>query len=244
MPTPLKTFEKFVALFDSIVYQPSRRWLTDADILNYAQLALLETALEVDGIHYIDTSIITVSGTATYTTPNNIKRIKKAHYIKNIGTAEEEAAIIEVISQRDSDFLSGISAIGDAGNSGSPFFAAATADSPRFLIYSPASDALKLIDTPSRDNDRVRLWCLGIPNEIGPGIVYDGDQMETMAIVYKMASLARVKSRETQESSFFDNKFVEACSRVRRMRSRMRQVRQVQDGRFTRTRLRSVDGAK
>lgn len=243
MPTPVKTYEKFVQLFDSVVYQPSRRWLTDFDIQNYAQLAVLETALEVGGIHYVDATLVTVANQRDYTTPNTIKRILKAHYIKNYGAANEEVCPLEVITQRDADFLGGIAALGEPSTP-APFLSPTSADTPRFLIYTPETDTLRLLDTPNTAGHTLKLWCLGTPNEIGPLITYDGDQMETMAIVYKMAGLARVKSRETQEASFFNHQFQESCDRIRRMRSRMRQVRQVQDGRFTRSRLRSVDGAK
>jgi hypothetical protein len=235
MAAPAKTYAKFISVLDSIVHNPSRRFLSEQDYLNYSNMAVLETALAVGGLNLIDTTVLSVAGTRDYVLNDQYKKIKKAQYITGIGTAAESAVPVEVITQSDQDYLSR-AALPDALTDAT--------EPVRYLIFWPETATVRLVGAPTVTGDTLKLWVIGTPAELSSTVTYDGDQMETMAIVYKMAALARLKSRETGESTIFDNKFEESCDKIRRMRSKMRQVRQIQDGRFFHNRLRSVNGAK
>lgn len=237
------SYDQMVQEFNSLVYNPSKRFFTDGDILNYINRGVVETAKEIGGVRVIDSSTITVAGQQDYVLDNAVRQIVGIWYVTGFRTAAEKRVPLDVITQKQDDLINRISFPAAEAPPWGLQVTGVPQPVPKFAIFWPALRTLRIVDPTAVAGDILLLDCLEIPNVLGPGITYLGDSMETGAIIYKAVSLARLKSRETQESNIFDAKWSEACQSIRRMRSKMRRRRQLGDGRFEVTRLKSVDGA-
>lgn len=244
MATISKSYDALIALLDSFLHNPSRTFIKPSDLAQYANAAAIDVAMEIGGIPFIDTALTSAASQRDYTPNNQYFKILKAHYVRNINTDTEQATPLDVISQTDRDFIDRISSLGVSPDNWSLAVANTAQDKPKYLIYWQETSTIRLVETPAVTGDTLKLWVRGLPASLASGVDYSGSTMEMLAIAFRMAQLGRMKSRETQESTFFDNMFTSQIARIRRARGKIKQVRQIQDGRYQSTRLRSVNGAK
>ncbi len=244
MPATPATYANVIARMDSVIFNPSRNFLKDADYQQYIDAAVLDTALEVGGLRFIDATTLTVAGQRDYVLDSKYKRLNQAQYVQNIGATNEIVNQMDVITERDSNFLSVISQPVSGFDPSSLDVTGTPQVISKYAVFWPEIQTMRLLDTPDTANDTIKLWVLGLPHTMGTGITYDGDASDMNALVFRACDLARLKSRETQESSVWEQKWLAECERIRRFRGKINRVRQIQDGRYRITRLRSVNGSK
>lgn len=243
MAQPTALYADIQAAYDRLDYNPSRRYVTAQDITENMKAAILETALAIGGIHYIDTTNLSVANQRDYVLNTQYKQIKAAQYITNIGAANELVTPLDVITEKDRDFIGAISNSPIIADPYSLYLQNAPSPTPKYIIFWPEIATMRVVDTPSVSNDTFKLWVLGVPALIGPGVAYSGDAMETNAIALHMVMSANLKRKETNAADKYQAYWSAACQKVVQFRSKMRRRRQAGDGRFGLTRLRSVNGA-
>ncbi len=244
MAQPNKLYSDILVAYDRLDYNPSRRYVTATDVQANANAAVLATALKIGGIHFIDTTNTSVASQRDYLLNNQYKQITQAQYITNIGLSNETVTPLDVITQKDRDFIAGISS-GMAINADplSLYIQPAPVITPKYIMFWPDIATMRVVETPSVTGDVFKLWALGVPAAMGPGIAYSGDAMETNAIALHMVMSANLKRKETNAADKFKGYWNDECANIIQFRSKMRRRRQAGDGRFGFTRLRSVNGA-
>lgn len=248
MATTPTTLAQMQAMFASRFYNPAGRFNTPADIVNYLQDAASETANRIGGIRVIDTSTVTVAGQSAYTLDNAIRRIVEAQYRQspaNAGNASGTQMEMDLMTQKDEAFLNQLSWPYSQSDP-SPWGLVVTGNPQpvsKYCVFFPTLNQIILLDPPANGGDTIWLDCLEIPNNLTGSVQYNGDNAEMSAIVWKAVAMAWFKRGESQMASACDAKWDAACTDIRRLRSMMRQRRQAGDGRFSTTRLKSVNGA-
>lgn len=247
MPAVPSTLAQMQSMFGSLFYNPAGRFVTPVDVLNYIQGGAADTANEVGGIRVIDQTTITLAGQSVYTLDNAVRKIMEIRYIQspaNSGQANGAWVELDMITMRDNAFLNMISTPFQQQNNPYGLVLQGTPQPvPKYGIFLPTLNQLTLLDPPVNAGDTVWLDCLEVPNNLTGSIVYNGDALEMQTIVNKAVGMAWLKRGESQMSQVFDVKWQKGCEGIRRMRSKMRQRRQAGDGRFTTTKLKSVNGA-
>ena len=244
MPVTPATYANVLAIIDSLVFNPSRNFLKDADYQSYIDQATRTTALEIGGVRFIDASLTTEAGQRDYVLNNQYKRIDQAQYITGYGTGNELVYPMDIITQKDQDYLAAISDPTSMFDTGGLNISGTPQNVSKYGIFWPETQTLRLSDAPANKGDVVKLWVLGVPQLMAAGVTYDGDPIDMNAIAYKACDLARLKSRETGESGVWDSRFMAECDRIRRFRGKIKRTRQLGDGRYRVTRLRSLNGGR
>ena len=244
MPVTPATYANILARINSLIFNPSQNFLTAADYQTYIDTAAMTTATELGGLRFIDTSILTVAKQRDYPIDTGWKRLDAAQYIQNIGASNELVFPMDVITEKDADFLALISQPVMGYNADDLTITGQPQPTSKFAIFWPQNQTLRLSDPPATGGDTIKLWVLGVPQTMNVGVTYAGDAIDLQAIVYAVCDLARLKSRETQESGVWHQRWQEECDRIRRFRSKMNRTRQIADGRFRVTKLRSVNGSR
>ena len=247
MPVTPAAYGQLVSEFNSLVYNPSQRFFTAGDILNYLNRAAVETASQIGGVRITDSTNLSVALQRDYVVDSGIRRVDGIWYIQNFGQTNEVRTPLDVITKKDQDVLNRIGYTGydwcyQPPSSTPP--AQPTAPVPQVAIFQPELSTLSLLPIPQNSGDTVWIDCLAVPSALGNGVTYNGDALDTGAIVLRAVAYARVKSREYQESKALLADWKDACMGIKVMRSKERRRRQLGDGRQTLTRLRSVNGAE
>jgi hypothetical protein len=243
------SYAQIYAEFNSLVYNPSFRFYSQQDILNYINRAVIETANEIGGIRVTDPTTTSVAAQRDYPVDTAIRSLIGAWYVQNYGNAATEIRTpLEVIDFKNEDALNQIGYL-NAPTSGDPGFALTPTITPAvpvplFIIFQPVLNLISLLPLPTNTGDVILLDALEIPNQLGVNVAYKGDPIEIGAIVFKAVALARLKAREIQESNAMDEKWITSCQSIKKMRQKMRRRRQLADGRFLVNRLRSFSGAE
>lgn len=239
-----KTYTGILSMYGSLFYNPSKRYITAADETNYMNMAITMLAKDIGGIRTVDTSTVSVASQRAYTLNRSHKRILEAEYIRNFNSSNESIVRLDIVNERDANFIRAASVAGTSYDNNSISLTGTTQDKPKYILPFYESGAYWLMDTPNTAGDTIRLFCLSMPTVMSTGVSYDGDESEVPAIAYKMAELSHVKMKDMAYASDMQSKYNEQVIQLRGMNFKSRRPKQLGDGRFEFTRLRSVEGSK
>lgn len=239
-----KTYPAIQSYYESLFYNPSKRFVTAADELNAMNMAITSVAKDLGGIRMVDTSNTSVASQRDYTINRGHKKIIKAQYIRNPGLSTESITPLDIIDERNADFIRAISTTSSEDNNAAVTLTGTASDKPKYLQFFPESYTIRLLDTPNTTGDTIKLFTLSIPTIMATGVEYDGEEYEVPAIAYKMAQLAHIKMKDFTYASEMEGFYLKELNSIRAFKFKERRPKQLGDGTFEYTRLRSVDGSK
>ena len=239
-----KTYDAILSNYASLFYNPSKKFITAADELNMMNMAITLFAKDIGGIRMVDTSNTSVKDQRDYVISKAHKRLVRAQYIRDPGLSTEVITPLDIIDERNADFIRRIS-LPESPDSNSSLALPdnKSVDKPKYAQLIQELFTLRLYGTPNTTGDTIKLWTLSIPSVMSSGVEYDGEEYEVPAIAFKMASLAHRKMKDTGYAQDMDTEYLKELQGIRSMKFKERRPRQLGDGRFEFTRLRSVDGS-
>lgn len=225
MPTLPKTHQRYLDALQMLVYNPGKRFISEAEELLALNQGALFVASELGGIFFIDNSMTLPVGQNTLTVPDNIYDIR---YLELVTAASPETVeFIDVVPYEDFRVL-GFGSEPDGSKARFAYFIPETNQ----LVIQPAWDGAA--DVP------VRLLCWGMPNELTNSVLlYDGNIEQINAIVFEAASILRMKTRDGAESERLHQRALQAIESAATVNSLRKRLKRVNVGRHTpQTRLR------
>lgn len=238
-----KTYDAILSNYASLFYNPSKKFITAADEANMMNMAITLFAKDIGGIRMIDTSNLTVAAQRDYTISKAHKKIVRAQYITGINTTAEVVTPLDIIDERNADFVRSVSTTMSPDNNTTLSLTGTSTALPKYLQFFPEIFTIRLLDTPSAAGDTIKLYTLSIPSVLSTGVEYDGEEYEVPAIAFKMAALTHRKMKDTMYAQDMDAEYSKELQGIRAMKFKERRPKQLGDGRFEMTRLRSTDGA-
>lgn len=242
MPTA-KLYDTIIAHMDAMLYNPSRRYMTDADYITYIRTAITQWALKVGGLYLIvDQTLVADQG--DYTIDRAHKKIRWAQYIVDLGQATETRTELDLITRRDRAYVEQQSSPSNSVDNlelsitGSP-------TTPKYLEHRKESSVVTLLDPPDAA-ETLRMGTISMPTaELDTlGATWEGEAEDVPGIAARACSLACMKSRDMGDAGVFKSEFQDLANDVRAMRSKSRRVTQLQDNQSRITRTRTIFGSR
>jgi hypothetical protein len=243
VPAITKQYEDILALIKGMIFAPAGRFYTDANYLSFINTAATQYANDIGGLHLVDDTIQTVAAQSRYALDSRHKAIRKAAYMTNYGQETETYKELEILDDPAVNYLRAVSSALDPTTGYSYDVTGNPVEVPKFLLARPEQNLIILVDPPMNAGDTLRLHTRSLPSVLGPGVTWDGDERDQLAIAYLVCSLGRMRSRDSNESGIFDQKYASIVQAYKRARAKENQVMQMRDGRFLNSNLKSVNGA-
>ncbi len=239
-----KTYDAILSNYSTLFYNPSKKFITTQDETNMMNMAITLFAKDIGGVRMVDTSNTSVANQRDYVISKAHKKLVRAQYIRAPGLSTESITPLDIVDERNIDFIRHVSMPNDPDNNNSIVLTDNTSvDKPKYAQLIQELFTLRLYGTPDVTGDTIKLWTLSIPSVMSSGVEYDGEEYEVPAIAFKMASLAHRKMKDTGYAQDMDTEYLKELQNIRSMKFKERRPRQLGDGRFEFTRLRSVDGS-
>jgi hypothetical protein len=227
----LTTYTQIVAFLDTLFYNPGRRFISDVDIQNLANLSAIQVARDLGGIRLLDDSVLTVAGTRDYAVNNQYRKLIKAQLIRAKNTVAEATTHLDILDESRRESLAKDGAL-----------VSLDGDRCGYIQFFPEQNIIRLFQTPTVAADVVRCWWVALPTALGPGVTYDGVAEEIPALVYKMCANGRRRYMEMNAGQNWDNSYAAEIELIKKFRRKQRQVLQMGVGQYEDTQLRSFDG--
>lgn len=229
MATLADTQAQAYALLRTLIVNPGFKFLSQLDETNALNAAALFVSSKVGGIHYVDTSLATIVGTADYTVPDTIFDIR---FLELVDTSVTPNKVLPVDVVQYELFRTLHPDNADLG----------TNSDGTFAYFDPERHLLHIEPAPTQTGLVVRMLCYGHPNVIAQaGALYDGNVDELTAICHEAASYLMTRKGEANESTRMHRLALEYIEGILEIKSQRNQVKRIQVYRhIPPTRLRQV----
>lgn len=231
MATFPNTKVNYLNAFNSLVPNPGKRFITGQDELNFLNQAALTIAAELGGLEYYY-DFQPVGEQQEYTLPNHIIQVRSPAYdIDYINSGIEAVAYLDVLTWNEADAFKSNVEDDPATPAEYPDRVLRYDAHTRILRVLPPFEGTAGVAIPDKT---VRLMCWGNPQEFFANdvVLHDGDVNQMNAVALEAASLARIRSRDIQESQFLHARAMEAAdnaAKAKSIKNRITRVRMGQD---------------